>query len=265
MNEQINITDITNGLIVNNNWSGTGIFDKLIAAVNENLSIQYDAGRITSSEYGNVYASIVSSMIATSIDFALRKRLTEVNIDGALKDNLLKDKQLELSELERLIKVYTKDTLLIDEHNQNLKVLDSATKDNLLKDKQLELSDIEKLIKIYNKDFLLVDEHNQNLKSIESINKDNLLKDKQLELLDVDKLTKTYTKDILLVDEHNQNLKSIESISKDISIKDKQLLIEYINMIIKDKEAVKLGMDKAFTNNNATLKDVYIPIYKEVL
>ena len=265
MAEIINVNDITNGSISNGEWAGTGIFDKLIDAVNNNLAIQLEAGRLTNSEFGSVYSNIVPAVLNSSIDFALRKRLTEVNIDGALKDNLLKDKELELSELEKLIKLYTKDTLLIDEHNQNLKVLDSATKDNLLKDKELELSDIEKIIKIYNKDFLLVDEHNQNLKSIESIDKDNLLKDKQIELLDVDKLTKTYTKDTLLIDEHNKNLKAIDSLNKEIEIKSKQLETEYINMIIKDKEAVKIGMDKAFANNNANLKDVYTPIYKEVI
>ena len=129
MAEIINVNDITNGYISNGEWSGTGIFDKLIDAVNNNLAIQLEAGRLTNSEFGSVYSNIVPAVLNSSIDFVLKKRLTE----------------------------------------------------------------------------------------------------------------------------------------KEIEIKSKQLAIEYINMIIKDKEAVKFGMDKAFANNNANLKDVYTPIYKEVI
>ena len=208
MAEIINVNDITNGSISNGEWAGTGIFDKLIDAVNNNLAIQLESGRLTNSEFGSVYSNIIPAVLNSSIDFVLKKRLTEIQLDGSLIDNDTKE--------------YTKDTLLIDEHNKNLKAIDSS-------------------------------------------NKEIEIKSKQLDGLQIDNDTKEYTKDTLLVDEHNKNLKAIDSSNKEIEIKSKQLETEYINMIIKDKEAVKIGMDKAFANNNANLKDVYTPIYKEVI
>ena len=165
MAEIINVNDITNGSISNGEWTGTGIFDKLIDAVNNNLAIQLESGRLTNSEFGSVYSNIIPAVLNSSIDFVLKKRLTEIQLDGSLIDND----------------------------------------------------------------------------------------------------TKEYTRDTLLIDEHDKNLKAIDSLKKEIEIKSKQLETEYINMIIKDKEAVKIGMDKAFANNNANLKDVYTPIYKEVI
>ena len=40
------VEDITNGTAVGNVWTGTGVFDKLLAAVNKNIELQYTLGRI---------------------------------------------------------------------------------------------------------------------------------------------------------------------------------------------------------------------------
>ena len=56
---EINFSDLTNGKVVTNGtemeWNGSGVFDKLMAAVNKNIKIQYDEGKIKGVDYANVY------------------------------------------------------------------------------------------------------------------------------------------------------------------------------------------------------------------
>ena len=87
------ITDLTNGNITTNTdseyvWTGTGIFDKLIEAVNSNIKIQFDEGRIKDSDYANVYLGSMQSVIAQSMQYLLQEKVVEADI-------ALKEKQLE--------------------------------------------------------------------------------------------------------------------------------------------------------------------------
>lgn len=100
----IEITDLTNGSVQNNEWTGTGIFDVLINAVNKNIEIQCDSGRITTAEYGSVYSQSIQAVIAQSIEFILRKKLVESQIDNANKDLELKEEQINLLYTERVYK-----------------------------------------------------------------------------------------------------------------------------------------------------------------
>ena len=100
----IEITDLTNGSVQNNEWTGTGIFDVLINAVNKNIEIQCDSGRITTAEYGSVYSQSIQAVIAQSIEFILRKKLVESQIDNANKDLELKEEQINLIYTERVYK-----------------------------------------------------------------------------------------------------------------------------------------------------------------
>ena len=100
----IEITDLTNGSVQNNEWTGSGIFDVLINAVNKNIEIQCDSGRITTAEYGSVYSQSIQAVIAQSIEFILRKKLVESQIDNANKDLELKEEQLNLIYTERVYK-----------------------------------------------------------------------------------------------------------------------------------------------------------------
>lgn len=100
----IEITDLTNGSVQNNEWTGTGIFDVLINAVNKNIEIQCDSGRITTAEYGSVYSQSIQAVIAQSIEFILRKKLVESQIDNANKDLEIKEEQLNLIYTERVYK-----------------------------------------------------------------------------------------------------------------------------------------------------------------
>lgn len=77
----ISIAELTNGTVVNNIWEGTGIFDTLIEAVNKNIEIQYNLGRIKGTDYANAYIQGLQTTIQYSADFLLRQRELEVKLD----------------------------------------------------------------------------------------------------------------------------------------------------------------------------------------
>ena len=83
----INFEDFSNGsrndTDANNPvWEGDGVFDKLMMAVNGNISIQYETGRITGSEYSNVYLGSMQSVIAESMKFILNKKSVEKQLES---------------------------------------------------------------------------------------------------------------------------------------------------------------------------------------
>ena len=80
MMADITINDLTNGTLVNKEWTGTGVFDKLIIAVNGNTEGQRQKGYITGEKYGDVYLGSMQSVIAQSMEFLLREQLTEEQI-----------------------------------------------------------------------------------------------------------------------------------------------------------------------------------------
>jgi len=90
----IALTDLTNGsLTAANEWSGTGVFDVLIKAVNKNIEGQYNLGRITSTDYANVYLGGLQSVIQQSVQFTLQKQHTEAQTDLVAAQKLLVDRQ----------------------------------------------------------------------------------------------------------------------------------------------------------------------------
>lgn len=101
-NFQINITDFSNGQIDSTNpqdpkWEGTGIFDIIIKAANENIKIQHKTSRITGAEYAEVYIATMQSAIAEAMKFLLAKEITEKEIS-------LKEEQIKIAYVERVIK-----------------------------------------------------------------------------------------------------------------------------------------------------------------
>lgn len=96
MPTQILLSDLTNGSTVNEEWTGSGVFDVLIAAVNENIKIQYDQGRITGTDYANVYLASMQAVIAQSMQFLLEKKGKEVQVDSGIKQQEVMDSQIAL-------------------------------------------------------------------------------------------------------------------------------------------------------------------------
>ena len=96
--------DITNGSVVEGVWTGTGVFDKLLAAVNKNIELQYTAGRIKGADYANVYLGGMQSVLQQSIEYVLREKLIAAQIDDVIKGIELKEAQKKLTYTERVIK-----------------------------------------------------------------------------------------------------------------------------------------------------------------
>ena len=94
-NFQINITDFSNGQIDSTNpqepkWEGTGIFDVIIKAANENIKIQNQASRITGAEYAEVYLGTMQSAISEAMKFVLQN------------DTLAKELELKQAQIAKI-------------------------------------------------------------------------------------------------------------------------------------------------------------------
>jgi hypothetical protein len=107
MANNLPITDLTNGLIANNEWTGTGVFDVLLDAINKNIEVQYENGRIVGKDYAQVYLGGIQSTLQQSVDFLLKKELTYWQIEVAQKELEIKqlevgikEQELELAKLE---------------------------------------------------------------------------------------------------------------------------------------------------------------------
>ena len=77
MTKIVDINDFSNGSIDNSNpqdpkWKGTGVFDIIMKAANENIKIQNQASRITGAEYAEVYLGTMQTAISESMKFILQ-------------------------------------------------------------------------------------------------------------------------------------------------------------------------------------------------
>ena len=84
---KIDINDFSNGQIDNTNpqdpkWEGTGIFDVIIKAANENIKIQHKTSRITGAEYAEVYLGTMQSAISEAMKFILNKKTIEKGLEA---------------------------------------------------------------------------------------------------------------------------------------------------------------------------------------
>ena len=95
----VDINDFSNGSIDNSNpqepkWEGTGIFDIIIKAANENIKIQHKTSRITGAEYAEVYLGTMQSAISEAMKFVLQN-------DTLAKELELKQAQIAKINAER--------------------------------------------------------------------------------------------------------------------------------------------------------------------
>ena len=114
---QIDINDFSNGQIDTTNpqdpkWEGTGIFDIIIKAANENIKIQHKTSRITGAEYAEVYLGTMQSAISEAMKFLLAKEtiekeiaLKEEHIKTAYVERVIKDKEAAVLGLDNVIKL----------------------------------------------------------------------------------------------------------------------------------------------------------------
>jgi hypothetical protein len=288
MTTQIDVIELTNGSVINQEWLGTGVFDTLMAAVNKNIELQYSKGRITGNDYSTVYLGAMQAVLGQSIEFLLRRDLTEVQIDDARKgielkdaqlvglgiDNQLKGLQVQLTAVEIAAKTYEKDVLLLDQHNKTIADISNAERQLV----QSELTaaaqrlDISKGIEV--KDA-----------QIGNMEDDNLTAAKQREVLEVERQAKLYdvtntlpanlaqikkqteVTERKMVEDELTAAKQREVSDKDIQVKEEQRKGLYAERVVKDKTAASLGLDNVVKQSEASRVDptfVYSPRYNEV-
>lgn len=63
-------------------WEGTGIFDELMKAVNGNIQVQYDNGRLKGPEYAEVYLGSMQTAITEAMKFILNKKTIEKGLEA---------------------------------------------------------------------------------------------------------------------------------------------------------------------------------------
>lgn len=99
MTKIVDINDFSNGSIDNSNpqepkWVGTGVFDIIMKAANENIKIQNQTSRITGAEYAEVYLGTMQTAISESMRFLLNK-------DQSTKDLEVKQANIDLLNRQR--------------------------------------------------------------------------------------------------------------------------------------------------------------------
>ena len=95
----VDINDFSNGSIDASNpqdpkWDGTGIFDIIMKAANENIKIQNQTSRITGAEYAEVYLGTMQTAISEAMKFLL-------NSDQSTKDLEVKQANIDLLNRQR--------------------------------------------------------------------------------------------------------------------------------------------------------------------
>jgi hypothetical protein len=100
MSTSIPITNISNQVVLrdsSNNItsvSGTGVFDILLASFSSFVELQEQNGKLTQSQYAQILSQALPGILNASIDFVTKAPIVEQQIDGMIKDNLVKDQQI---------------------------------------------------------------------------------------------------------------------------------------------------------------------------
>ena len=99
MTKIVDINDFSNGSIDNSNpqepkWEGTGVFDIIMKAANENIKIQNQTSRITGAEYAEVYLGTMQTAISEAMRFILDR-------DQSTKDLEVKQANIDLLNRQR--------------------------------------------------------------------------------------------------------------------------------------------------------------------
>ena len=172
--EPITIEELTNGKLVDGNWIGDGVFDKMIMAVNQNIISQFEKKRISSNDFAQVYLGALQYTLTEGVKFLLTK-------EGAEQDALLKNKQSEKTDMEI--------QLLIEEINLKRMQLKLMIEDINLRRKQIEQT--EEQTNNLRKDLEVKDKQIEHTtEQINNLRKDLEVKDKQIANLEKDLETK---------------------------------------------------------------------------
>jgi hypothetical protein len=188
-----------------------------------------------------VYLGAMQAVLGQSIEFLLRRDLTEVQVDDARKGIELKDAQLV-----------------------------GLGIDNQLKGLQAQLTSVEIAAKTYEKDVLLLDQHNKTVADISNAERQLVQSELTAAAQRLDIAKGIEVKDAQIGNMEDDNLtaaKQREVFDKDIQVKEEQRKGLYAERVVKDKTAATLGLDNVVKQSEASRVDptfVYSPRYNEV-
>jgi hypothetical protein len=100
MSTPIPITNVSNQVVLrdsSNNItsvSGTGAFDILLTSFSSFVELQEQNGKLTQSQYAQILSQALPAILNASLEFATKAPIVEQQIDGLIKDNLVKDQQI---------------------------------------------------------------------------------------------------------------------------------------------------------------------------
>lgn len=111
-------------------WEGNGVFDIMMKAINGNIKVEFDSGRINGTEYATVYLGATQAAINAAMQFILREEQTEVQVNKAKEELQLAfdmhDAKVALAE-NQAAKVLEEKNALVQSviDNRKIKALDS--------------------------------------------------------------------------------------------------------------------------------------------
>lgn len=264
MATDIVISDVTNGsLDTNYDWVGTGVFDVMMNAVNKNIESQYAKGRITGSDYATVYLGAMQAVLAQSVEYVMKEKVSEAQVDNMVADTGFKERQIIEQELTG-----AKQRLAID---KDISLKEDELEINIKKKEQLEAQTLEII--------------STTARANTQLNDQLLTSEKQRTLLDTDEELKQYQVDYIqpaelarlqkqtdvaergMIEQEATGIKQRLVLDKDILLKEEQEKLAYTERVIKDKQAADLGLDNVYKQIEIDKADpdfVYTPKYVEV-
>ena len=167
------MTDLVNGSIDRTSvekptWEGTAIFDVLVKALNDNIQIQYESGRITGPDLAKVYMGGLHTCITQAVTVFMQKPVIEKELE-------IKAKQIELLNADLAIKQYENTVLQPDIHDMNLAQISKINKDVEVGTAQIGVLNADKSIKTYENTVLQPDQHNLALGQITKLVSENAM------------------------------------------------------------------------------------------
>lgn len=135
---ELDLNDFSNGAVVNGEWVGTGVFDEIMHAVNGNVQLQYDQGRIKSQDYANAYINSLQTAITEAMKYTLNRKSVEKQLELQDINIAINEVQLaENSEKWALQKQVLGNQLAMSNIDVSFKA-QNAQKDLDIKSKQIE-------------------------------------------------------------------------------------------------------------------------------
>ena len=112
----IDFEDFSNGVVDHTNpalpeWSGSGVFDKLMHAINGNILVQYESGRIKGPEYAQVYLGSMQTAVVEAMKFMLTKEQIAKDLEVKTQQILTmkNDDNIKSAQSAKDLEVKTKD------------------------------------------------------------------------------------------------------------------------------------------------------------